>query len=261
MDSFFQTHDDAHHVHISIILIDEFSLLALSSFTALLQHANEILGQNIYSWALLSKKASAVTSSCGCQILVKYIMNDDETPINMMIFSKDDNNDVTSRDIALQDIKSRFGDDLTKLVANKFTHSQDTPTTPSAIYNPKLAQAITEMENSSPTILSRNEIARRAGLSQRQLERLFQRYLNTSPARYYLKMRLKRAKNLLTQTPMPITEIALNCGFVSASHFSKCYRELFTISPRAERLKNAPQTSKNQYKQTHHHILEKEIAE
>ena len=61
-------------------------------------------------------------------------------------------------------------------------------------------------------------------MSTRQLERLFRRYLNRSPKRYYMELRLQKARNLLMQTDMSVINVALACGFASPSHFSKCYR-------------------------------------
>ena len=81
----------------------------------------------------------------------------------------------------------------------------------------------------------RSELARRAELSTRQLERLFRKYLGRTPTRYYLELRLYRARALLNQTAMSVLDVALACGFVSASHFSKCYREFFHRTPREER--------------------------
>jgi AraC-like DNA-binding protein len=72
-------------------------------------------------------------------------------------------------------------------------------------------------------------------LSRRQLERLFQKYLNCSPSRYYLKLRLIRARQLLKQTSLSIVELTHVCGFVSTPHFSKCYREHFGVPPSDER--------------------------
>ncbi len=66
-------------------------------------------------------------------------------------------------------------------------------------------------------------------------ERLFRKYLNRSPARYYLEMRLHRARLLLLQTNMSVMNVALACGFVSASHFTKCYRAFFGRTPYRER--------------------------
>ena len=65
---------------------------------------------------------------------------------------------------------------------------------------------------------------------------LFRKYLNRTPTRYYLELRLARARLLLVQTSLSVLDVALACGFVSASHFSKCYREHFHKTPREERL-------------------------
>jgi AraC family transcriptional regulator, glycine betaine-responsive activator len=78
-------------------------------------------------------------------------------------------------------------------------------------------------------------IAAQTGLSRRQIERLFKRHLGCVPKRYYLEMRLKRARELLLQTAMPIMDITTACGFQSPPHFSKCYRNQFGHPPSAER--------------------------
>jgi transcriptional regulator GlxA family with amidase domain len=72
-------------------------------------------------------------------------------------------------------------------------------------------------------------------MSTRQLERLFRRYLNRSPKRYYMELRLEKARNLLLQTDMSVINVALACGFTSPSHFSKCYRAHFNRTPYRER--------------------------
>ncbi len=103
------------------------------------------------------------------------------------------------------------------------------------VSHPKLLAVVSFMESGLEEPYSQTELARRANLSTRQLERLFRKYLNTTPTRYYLNLRLARARHLLRQTSMSILSIALACGFVSASHFSKCYREIYGKTPRAER--------------------------
>lgn len=72
-------------------------------------------------------------------------------------------------------------------------------------------------------------------MSTRQLERLFRRYLNRSPKRYYMELRLAKARNLLQQTDMSVINVALACGFASPSHFSKCYRAFYRTTPYRER--------------------------
>lgn len=105
---------------------------------------------------------------------------------------------------------------------------------------PKLVEAVALMEANLEEPMSPDELARHVGLSRRQLERLFQKYLNYVPTRYYLELRLHRARQLLLQTSMSIVDVAFACGFVSAPHFSKCYRDYFGIPPRDERRLRRP---------------------
>ena len=56
-----------------------------------------------------------------------------------------------------------------------------------------------------------------------------------SPNRYYLDLRLRHARLLLLQTAMPVIDVAVAAGFVSHAHFSKCYRQLFDVTPTEER--------------------------
>ena len=91
------------------------------------------------------------------------------------------------------------------------------------------------MEENIEKPLSLEKIAKATGLSRRQIERLFKRDLNCVPKRYYLEMRLRRARELLLQTAMPIMDITAACGFQSPPHFSKCYRNQYGYPPSAER--------------------------
>ena len=102
---------------------------------------------------------------------------------------------------------------------------------------PKLTEAVMLMEANLEEPISLDELSSYVGISRRQLERLFQKHLNCVPTRYYLNLRLKRARLLLLQTSKSIVDIALACGFISAPHFSKCYRDMFGIPPRDERRK------------------------
>jgi len=104
------------------------------------------------------------------------------------------------------------------------------------VSHPKLLAVVAEMEKNLEEPMPQTEIAKRANLSTRQLERLFRKYLGTTPTRYYLNLRIARARHLLRQTSMSILSVALACGFVSASHFSKCYRETYGRTPRDERV-------------------------
>jgi transcriptional regulator GlxA family with amidase domain len=103
------------------------------------------------------------------------------------------------------------------------------------IHHAKLINTIEMMEANVEEPLDQAMLARYVGLSRRQLERLFRKHLGRTPAQYYLELRLERARHLLFQTTMPIMNVAFATGFVSASHFSTCYRQLYGRTPRAER--------------------------
>ena len=100
---------------------------------------------------------------------------------------------------------------------------------------PKLVEAASLMESNIEEPISLEDLAGLLQISRRQLERLFKQNLNCSPSRYYMRVRLYRARQLLKQTTLSIVEIAMLCGFSSTPHFSKCYRLHLGLSPRQER--------------------------
>ena len=106
--------------------------------------------------------------------------------------------------------------------------------------NQHVSEAIRLMADATEETLSTAEIADRLGISTRQLERLFGRYLQCSPKKYATTIRLNKARNLLLQTEISITEIAQACGFGSASHFSRVYRERYGVSPSLQRALPSP---------------------
>ncbi|MEQ8652528.1 MAG: GlxA family transcriptional regulator [Kiloniellales bacterium] len=147
-------------------------------------------------------------------------------------------------DLMLNLIGRQHGHELAAKVADQFmherirdSHDHQRISLPQrlGVRHPKLLAIIALMEENLEEPMSRASLAAHAKLSARQLERLFRKYLNRSPARYYLELRLNRARLLLLQTDMSIIDVALACGFVSASHFSKCYRDFFGHTPRRER--------------------------
>jgi transcriptional regulator GlxA family with amidase domain len=101
--------------------------------------------------------------------------------------------------------------------------------------NPHVARAIEIMRDALEEPVSPQTIAKSLGISVRQLERLFGRYFNTSPSRYYMELRLDRARNLLLQTEMSVSEIAIASGFQSVGHFTRLYRMSFGTTPSAQR--------------------------
>ncbi|MEL6483010.1 MAG: GlxA family transcriptional regulator [Pseudomonadota bacterium] len=151
---------------------------------------------------------------------------------------------TASADMMLHLIGKHHGEDMAATVADTLLHmpvrgEQDEQrlSVPARIgvRHPKLIEIIQTMERSTEEPISPAELARGVGMSTRQLERLFRRYLNRSPKRYYMELRLEKARSLLLQTNMSVINVALACGFTSPSHFSKCYRAHFNRTPYRER--------------------------
>lgn len=111
--------------------------------------------------------------------------------------------------------------------------------------NKTLFEVISLMESNIEEPLSREELARLANMSQRQLQRLFREHLGMTPTHYYLTLRLRRARELLLQTDMSIMNITMACGFQSACHFSKSYRDAFGTAPTRERRKQVAPLARN----------------
>ncbi len=102
------------------------------------------------------------------------------------------------------------------------------------VHNDRLLRALAYMEAHLEEPASKAELAAVAGVSVRQLERLFAQHLSATPAEHYLQIRLDRARALLRQTTLSVMEAAVACGFVSPSHFARAYRARFGLSPKAE---------------------------
>ena len=180
-----------------------------------------------------------------------------EVELTKSVFVKDTNRWTTaggtsSIDLFLQVIADDYGETLANAVADQQIYSairtdQDTQRlsipTRIGVRHPKLSLVIQAMEENIEEPISPSILAKDVGMSTRQLERLFRRYLNRSPKRYYMELRLQKARNLLMQTDMSVINVALACGFASPSHFSKCYRSHYDTTPYRERGAHAARLS------------------
>lgn len=181
----------------------------------------------------------------------------DEVILTKSVFVVDGNRMTTaggtsSIDLMLKIIADDHGEELANAVADQLIYSsirtdQDTQRlsvpTRIGVRHPKLSQVIQMMEANIEEPISPSVLAKDVGMSTRQLERLFRRYLNRSPKRYYMELRLQKARNLLMQTDMSVINVALACGFASPSHFSKCYRAHYDTTPYRERGSHAARLS------------------
>lgn len=120
------------------------------------------------------------------------------------------------------------------LTCDQLSESTVTPITQptdDAKYPEALKKVLELMRSNIEEPLTLEELLHYASVSRRQLERLFQNHLETSPSRYYLELRITYARRLLQQTNKPIIEVAIASGFVSSSHFSNCFKDYFGVAP------------------------------
>jgi AraC family carnitine catabolism transcriptional activator len=180
---------------------------------------------------------------------LKELYADTETSEDLFVF---DGNRVTcaggaaATDFALHVIRSMHGDSLANAAARYLFHQslrpQGTSQNPGSIEPlgstaPSiLKRTIKLMEENLEDALSIPQLCKRVRLSQRQLDRLFAQFVRKSPVLYYRDIRLDRARSLVTQTDMRLSEVAVACGFSSQAHFSRAYRERFGLAPRTDRV-------------------------
>lgn len=147
---------------------------------------------------------------------------------------------TATADLMLHLIERDHGADLAQAVADQMVYSSVREATAeqrvslqsrNGMRNTHLAKAIQRMFDTIDSPISPSHIAEEIGISTRQLERLFGKYLNTSPKKYYMEMRLERARKLLIQTESSVIDIAMACGFESAGHFSRVYKAAYGITP------------------------------
>ena len=151
---------------------------------------------------------------------------------------------TASMDMVLKIIEQEHGRNLAMAVAEHFMHidireEQADQRKPAGarhdLRNETLVKALELIEANLEETLSVAEISKQVGVSARQIERLFSAFFGCTPSQYYRRLRLRRARHLLTSSNLSVTEIGVACGFSSMSHFSKCYRDLYGVSPRRER--------------------------
>ena len=152
-------------------------------------------------------------------------------------------------DLMLHLVGERLGDDLARQVANQFHHERIRDgrdeqrggrLLPLATLPAHVRAAIALMQARIEDPVSVADLAAEIGVSARQIERLFLRYLKTRPARYYLSLRVDRARELLLYSDRPILDVAVATGFTSTSHFSQWFRHFHGVRPSELRGRPAP---------------------
>jgi transcriptional regulator GlxA family with amidase domain len=305
------------------LLLDEFTLISLSSAIEPLRMANRVCEQDHYGWTILSESGLSVTASDGLSVnvgdsienrqlfrhldavivcgglnveehvspaLVRWLRAAAEKKLalgalctgtyalakaglldgyrctthweNMAALNNQFPNTVVSRsvfsidrdrytcsggttpvDMMLHFITERCGNSVSAAVAEQFMYERirradDQQRVPLkhivGHHSNNLVLAVEFMEANIREPISLDELAGFVGLSSRQLQRLFHRYLQCTPSHYYLQLRLQRARELLRQTRMSLTEVAELTGFISTTQLSRNYKNLFGTTPAKE---------------------------
>lgn len=172
-----------------------------------------------------------------------------DIPVRQHLYTVDGNiltcaGGMTALDLFLFIIGRDFGAETANEVSHKFL--QDRIRSPEEIQNvrrslelrmksPALGAAIELMEANLEKPLRIESLAGEVGTTTRTLEHLFRRFEQTTPARYYLELRLDCARRMLEESNLPISTIAHATGFSSQSYFSRRFREQFGLQPRQVR--------------------------
>lgn len=147
-------------------------------------------------------------------------------------------------DLMIHFISNDFGRDLAVRVADQLLHhSAREAAQPQrlalservGVKHPRLLDVIAAMELNLEAPLALAVLAQQAGLSLRQLERLFAAQLEIMPGQYYRDLRLQRARQMVLNTGMSMLQIAVATGFASATHFAQAYRKAHGLPPSRDR--------------------------
>lgn len=152
-------------------------------------------------------------------------------------------------DMMLDMIAAKHGPALAVAVSEQFIHDRIRDrrahqrmelSSRLGVTNSRILKIVDVMERNLEQPVGNEELAERAGVSARQLERLFRLHLDSTPSAYYMRLRLERARQLLRQTDMSVVDIAMAAGFSSASCLSRAYRARFGRPPRQDRHEAMP---------------------
>jgi len=168
---------------------------------------------------------------------------------------------TASSDLALEIIRLQIGMDAANAAARYIFHDRLRPGSDGqfpAHHEPvgyaapsKLRNALVLMERNLEEPLTLSSISEQTGLSNRQLQRLFGSHTGVTPVRYYLEIRLDRARSMVTQTELSMMEIAVACGFTSQVYFSRDYKERFSLTPSEDRREGRVPCQSGSFKSPH----------
>ncbi|MEM9583135.1 MAG: helix-turn-helix domain-containing protein [Pseudomonadota bacterium] len=99
------------------------------------------------------------------------------------------------------------------------------------LFDSHVTHAIRLMEGSIADPLPMAELTREVGVSTRHLERVFRKVFDDTPAKFYKRLRTKRARTMIEETLMPMVEVAVATGFGSSDTLSKAVKDEYGVTP------------------------------
>jgi len=151
---------------------------------------------------------------------------------------------AAAMDMMLYFISLRLGKDVAHAVAEEFIYNRmRSPETQQRLdvgarlntRHPRLNMLLRQIDTMLDERLDVVQMAEMARLSEREVRRIFSACLGVSPQCYHRSRRLEKARSLLRQTDMSVSEVALTCGFASSSDFSRAFKREFGRRPVDER--------------------------
>ena len=154
---------------------------------------------------------------------------------------------IAATDMMLQIIGDKHGSVFAADVADLLVYSRRRSSTAvqrrveveDPISTESVRRAVALMEDHIETLITVEAIAKRIGISRRKLERQFVSSLGATPKQYYVTMRMRRARKLLLETKLAVTEISFRCGYMSTSQFSNEFKAIYELSPLHYRRENS----------------------
>ncbi len=99
------------------------------------------------------------------------------------------------------------------------------------LFDAHVTQSIRLMEESLSEPMTMAELTARVGVSTRHLERAFRRVFDDTPAKFYKRLRTKRARTMIEETLLPMVDISVATGFGSCDALAKAVKDTYGISP------------------------------
>ncbi|AXI47151.1 AraC family transcriptional regulator [Sulfitobacter sp. SK012] len=105
------------------------------------------------------------------------------------------------------------------------------------LFDAHVTQAIRLMEASLDDPISMGELTQHIGVSTRHLERAFRKIFDDTPAKFYKRLRTKRARVMIEETLLPLVEVAVVTGFGSSYAMARAVKETYGLTPTKMRLR------------------------